>query len=83
MILFFLLFASNVLIVNLVMIFLENERLPTSLGWHRKNATVTLNDILNTVTIIRNATDLLTPEKPSDSGKRRDIHSGVFNQLRL
>lgn len=38
----------------------ENERLPTELGWQKKEKEITLTDILRTTAIIRNATDLET-----------------------
>lgn len=38
----------------------ENERLPTELGWQKKEKEITLTDILSTTAIIRNATDLET-----------------------
>lgn len=58
---------------------LENERLPTSLGWSKKNETVSLRDILKAVEHIRNATDLITGEGRKLNGsarKARDLHFG-------
>ncbi|OAL46304.1 Cloroperoxidase [Pyrenochaeta sp. DS3sAY3a] len=40
--------------------FFQNERLPTELGWQKKEKEITLTDILSTTAIIRNATDLET-----------------------
>jgi hypothetical protein len=40
----------------------ENERLPTSLGWSKKNSSVTFADILTAVEHIQNATNLITGE---------------------
>jgi len=61
----------------------ENERLPTTLGWSKKNSTVTLKDILTAVQHIRNATNLLTGVeeeaglKEQDGGRKaRDLHFG-------
>jgi hypothetical protein len=60
--------------------FAENERLPTSLGWSKKNETVTLQDILKAVEHIRNATNLITGNiigaKISAHGTR-ELHFGA------
>jgi hypothetical protein len=58
----------------------ENERLPTELGWSKKNISITLETILGTTAIVRNATNLLTggAAAPADPHKRRDLHSGLF-----
>jgi len=50
----------------------ENERLPTSLGWSKKNGTVTLSDILKAVEHIRNATNLITGDVGEAETKGRD-----------
>jgi hypothetical protein len=73
--------SSGSLISTLIQI-VENERLPNELGWHKKNATVTLRDILNTVTLIRNATDLITPEELTSAFRQRDMHAGMVIQKR-
>lgn len=57
----------------------ENERLPTSLGWSKKNESVTLQDILKAVEHIRSATSLITGNKtetPESSHGTRDLHFG-------
>jgi hypothetical protein len=51
----------------------ENERLPTSLGWSKKNSSVTLQDILTAVDHIRNATNLLTGDAEKTELKKRDV----------
>ncbi|KAF3046289.1 hypothetical protein E8E11_005107 [Didymella keratinophila] len=65
---------------DLVVYFFENERLPTELGWSKKNTSITLETILGTTAIVRNATSLLTggAAAPADPHKRRDLHSGFF-----
>ena len=59
---------------------LENERLPSKLGWHKKNVTVTLKDILSTVSLIRNASDLITSGMSLDASPPRDFHGGMAIQ---
>lgn len=57
----------------------ENERLPTSLGWSKKNQTVTLKDILTAVEHIRNATNLITGNSTGAKGSAhatRELHFG-------
>lgn len=65
---------------DLVTFFFENEKLPTELGWTKKTEVINLQDILTTVSLIRNATSLLTsgasPGEPVH-GKRFDFHSGM------
>lgn len=52
----------------------ENERLPSELGWTKKEAQVTLTDITSVANVLRNATSLFTgaatPHKI-----RRDLHA--------
>lgn len=50
------------------------------LGWSKKNTSITLETILGTTALIRNATSLLTSGgvAPADSHKRKDLHSGLF-----
>jgi len=52
----------------------ENERLPTELGWTKKEVEVNLNNILDVANVLRNATSLFTgagtPHKV-----RRDLHA--------
>ena len=55
-----------------------NERLPVELGWQKKENEVTLEDILATTAIVRNATSLLTSAASSEPHKRRmDLHVGA------
>ncbi|KAF2016215.1 Cloroperoxidase [Aaosphaeria arxii CBS 175.79] len=67
----------------LVEYFFENERLPEVLGWSKKNQTIGLQDILNVVTIIRNATSLFTGAPGSDDSphgnNRRDLHAAFLS----
>lgn len=56
---------------------LVNERLPTELGWSRKEAVVNIEDILKASKFIRDATSLFT-DSESGHGSKRDLHSG-FN----
>ncbi|THW11521.1 Cloroperoxidase [Aureobasidium pullulans] len=59
---------------DLVLYFFEHERLPHELGWSKKNETMTLKDILNVVSSIRNATSLLTPESASNQTADGESH---------
>jgi len=57
----------------------ENERLPTSLGWSKKEKPVTLQEILLAVQHIRNATNLITGNSTGASGSAhatRELHFG-------
>ncbi|KAJ8117379.1 heme-thiolate peroxidase [Boeremia exigua] len=65
---------------DLMVYFFENERLPEELGWSKKNASITLQTILSTTAIVRNATNLLTGgvTTPADPHKRRELHGGLF-----
>ncbi|KAG9524061.1 Cloroperoxidase, partial [Aureobasidium melanogenum] len=58
---------------ELVVYLFEHERLPFELGWQRKNETVTLQDILNSVEAIKNATSLLTTEASSKQNTSEGI----------
>lgn len=55
----------------------ENERLPSELGWTKKETQVTLTDIMGVSDVLRNATSLFTgaatPHKV-----RRDLHAGFY-----
>ncbi|KAI3317719.1 Cloroperoxidase [Xylariaceae sp. AK1471] len=55
----------NTITVNksLVEYFFENERLPTALGWGRKEEIVSISDILRVTQAIRDATKLTTDSK--------------------
>lgn len=57
---------------------IENERLPSELGWTKKTEPVTLENITRVANIIRNATSLFTPGGSAPhSARRRDLHSGL------
>lgn len=56
---------------------LENERLPTELGWTKKAVQVTLEDIMATTAIVRNATSLITGSASVAPHKRSDLHAGL------
>ncbi|BAE66190.1 unnamed protein product [Aspergillus oryzae RIB40] len=62
---------------TLVEYFFENERLPTELGWSRREEVVSLVDIAGVTQMISNATNLITPSKESRASRRRDLHSGL------
>ncbi|KAE8359094.1 hypothetical protein BDV27DRAFT_149878 [Aspergillus caelatus] len=62
---------------TLVEYFFENERLPTELGWSRREEVVGLMDIMGVTQMIGNATNLITPSKESRAARRRDLHSGL------
>lgn len=57
----------------------ENERLPTKLGWSAKEDAITLEDILAVSEMIRNAVNL-TSDAGESEGRglgARDLHAGV------
>ena len=57
----------------------ENERLPTSLGWSKKEKPVTLQEILLAVQHIRNATNLITGNSTGATASAhatRELHFG-------
>ena len=57
---------------------IENERLPSELGWTKKEQVISIQDILSVTNIIRNATSLLTDsEAVPHAKKRRDLHAGL------
>ncbi|KAM0327533.1 hypothetical protein ACHAQA_005824 [Verticillium albo-atrum] len=64
--------------------FFQNERLPSELGWVKKQDPVTLENILAVKDLIENATSLITTGEPIPgpprpvSVRRLDLHSGVF-----
>ncbi|GAB1198590.1 hypothetical protein BDV37DRAFT_277155 [Aspergillus pseudonomiae] len=62
---------------TLVEYFFEHERLPTELGWSRREEVVSLMDITGVTQMIGNATNLITPSKESRASRRRDLHSGL------
>ncbi|POS77613.1 hypothetical protein DHEL01_v204005 [Diaporthe helianthi] len=66
---------------KLVTYFFEHERLPTELGWTKKEAEVTLANIIDVTNVLRNVTSLFTgagtPYKV-----RRDLHGGFQTLLR-
>lgn len=45
---------------DLTLCVLENERLPSELGWTKKEAAISLSDISAVTAMIDNATSLLT-----------------------
>ncbi|KAL1856286.1 hypothetical protein Daus18300_010859 [Diaporthe australafricana] len=60
---------------KLVTYFFENERLPSELGWTKKEV-VTLNDILGASEILTNATSLFTEAAAAPHKlRRRDLHA--------
>jgi hypothetical protein len=56
--------------------FIENERLPVKLGWHRTNESVSNDDIANIFERIINAT-ASSPGQMNITVKR-DMHSGLY-----
>ncbi|PKS07921.1 hypothetical protein jhhlp_006531 [Lomentospora prolificans] len=66
---------------TLVEYFFENERLPTELGWSKRNETVTQQGVQSVAEMIRAATSLITGSRETSSetsrkAKIRDLHSG-------
>ncbi|KAH7377883.1 Chloroperoxidase [Pyrenochaeta sp. MPI-SDFR-AT-0127] len=61
----------------LVEFFFENERLPTELGWKKKAVPVTLENIMATSALVRNATNLITGSAAAAPHKSRDLHAGL------
>lgn len=59
---------------------IENERLPSSLGWTKQASVVTLEDILRMTEIIGNVTSLITAG-PAKSTRRGNLHSGLGLQM--
>lgn len=53
----------------------ENERLPTELGWSKQVDEVSLTDILRIQGIVQNATSLITDSEAAQSHVRRDLHA--------
>ncbi|GAP88269.1 putative peroxidase family 2 [Rosellinia necatrix] len=65
---------------TLVEYFFENERLPTSLGWKRRDESIALPDIFIATEILRNATKLYTGPDTLILPKRaarRNLHFGL------
>ncbi|KAF9878230.1 hypothetical protein CkaCkLH20_04268 [Colletotrichum karsti] len=64
---------------QLVEYFFQNERLPSELGWTKKEVPVTQDDILKVVDMISKATNLLTgtEEAAPHKFKARDLHTGL------
>lgn len=54
----------------------ENERLPSELGWTKKSNPVTLEQIGRMSQLIGNATNLLTGGNAPETVDRRDLHGG-------
>ncbi|KAI1087167.1 Cloroperoxidase [Rostrohypoxylon terebratum] len=61
---------------TLVEYWIRNERLPTELGWSKRSEFITLEIIGSLVSILNNATSLITTATPIVS-RRRDLHAGV------
>ncbi|KAE8147767.1 Cloroperoxidase [Aspergillus avenaceus] len=59
---------------TLVEYFFEHERLPTELGWTRREEVVSIMDILGVTQMISNASSLITGEGRAD--RRRNLHFG-------
>ncbi|KAJ5103881.1 hypothetical protein N7532_004410 [Penicillium argentinense] len=60
---------------TLVEYFFENERLPTDLGWKKKQEVISLDDIVKLSQMITQATSLLTA-KEGLVVRNRDLHAG-------
>jgi hypothetical protein len=56
-----------------LLVVVENERLPTELGWSKKEEPVTLQEILLAVEHIRNATNLITGS--NSTGAKESAHA--------
>lgn len=54
-----------------------NERLPTELGWKKKDEVVNIEDVLKVSNMIKEAASLITDSEESQSSKRRDLHAGL------
>lgn len=67
-------------VIMMLTVNVVNERLPTELGWTRKEATVNIEDILRASEFIRNATSLFT-DSEAGHGSKRDLHSGFNFQV--
>lgn len=52
----------------------ENERLPSELGWTKKETAVSLTDIMSVTDVVRNATSLFT-SAGTPHKVRRDLHA--------
>jgi hypothetical protein len=57
----------------------ENERLPTELGWSKKEDEITIMEIVGLTGVMRKATNLLTGGNATESSShgKRDLHSGL------
>jgi hypothetical protein len=55
---------------------IENEKLPSELGWTKQANVVNLEDVARMAQIINNATSLITPSIPVQAKRRRDLHFG-------
>jgi hypothetical protein len=53
---------------------IENEKLPSELGWVKQANVVGLGDVSRIAQIISNATSLITPSASVAAVKRRDLH---------
>ncbi|OLN86587.1 putative sterigmatocystin biosynthesis peroxidase stcC 8 [Colletotrichum chlorophyti] len=72
---------------TLVEYFFQNERLPAELGWVKKEAQITQDDILKVVEMISKASSLITEsDSESETAQKsmvRDLHSGFSLLARL
>ncbi|KAL3425447.1 hypothetical protein PVAG01_02238 [Phlyctema vagabunda] len=71
-------FASATVKRDLVEYFFENERLPTELGWTKKEAQVNVEDVLRISQLLTNSSTLLTGGEAAHAETRRDFHGGRF-----
>jgi hypothetical protein len=55
----------------------ENERLPTELGWRRRESEVTLKDLDIVLQMLRAASSLTTPTKEDTLRGGRNLHLGA------
>ncbi|KAJ3543178.1 heme-thiolate peroxidase [Fusarium decemcellulare] len=63
---------------NLMEYFFENERLPTELGWQKKKNPVMVEDVMQMLGVVHNATNILTGGGTVEIIGRRDLHGVQF-----
>jgi hypothetical protein len=63
---------------NLMEYFFLNERLPTELGWSRKEHVMSVEDIMSVSAAIGKATSLFTGSAESAKLRRGDFHAGII-----
>lgn len=62
---------------------IENERLPTELGWSKREELITLFNITEATAMVANATSLLTGDETVAKEMRRDnVHGFVASALK-